>query len=87
MGDAPVETFVERARKGEGPSLVDVETYRFHGHHEGEEQILGTDVYRGLDEIAQQRDERDPVQLARQKANAAGVNFPAVSCPMGGCVI
>jgi pyruvate dehydrogenase E1 component alpha subunit len=64
---------IERARKGEGPSLVDVETYRFHGHHEGEEQILGTDVYRGLDEIAQQRDERDPVQLARQKANAAGV--------------
>ncbi len=64
---------IQRARDGDGPSLIDVETYRFHGHHEGEEQILGVDVYRSLDEIAEQREQRDPVPLARQLAVDAGV--------------
>jgi len=27
---------VERARKGEGPSLIECKTYRFHGHHGGD---------------------------------------------------
>ena len=64
---------IARARAGEGPSLIDVETYRFHGHHEGEEQILGVNVYRSLEEIAEQQEQRDPVTLARQHAAAAGV--------------
>ncbi|MGI9658306.1 MAG: thiamine pyrophosphate-dependent enzyme, partial [Gaiellaceae bacterium] len=64
---------IQRARDGDGPSLIDVETYRFHGHHEGEEQILGVNVYRSLDEIAKEQEERDPVQLARRRASDAGV--------------
>ena len=29
---------VERARKGEGPTFIECDTYRFRGHHEGDEQ-------------------------------------------------
>ncbi|MSO95741.1 MAG: thiamine pyrophosphate-dependent dehydrogenase E1 component subunit alpha [Thermoleophilia bacterium] len=62
---------VERARRGEGPTLIEARTYRFRGHHEGEEQVLGTGVYRSVDEIQAARQERDPIVLAR--AHLAGV--------------
>ncbi|MCY4088175.1 MAG: thiamine pyrophosphate-dependent dehydrogenase E1 component subunit alpha [Actinomycetia bacterium] len=64
---------IRRARSGEGPSLIDVDTYRFRGHHEGEEAILGVNVYRPVEEIEEQRASRDPVELAREQAAAVGV--------------
>ncbi len=70
---------IDRARRGDGPSLIDVETYRFHGHHEGEEQILGVNVYRSLEEIAEQQEHRDPVKLARNHAINAGVTDGTLS--------
>jgi pyruvate dehydrogenase E1 component alpha subunit len=64
---------IERARAGGGPTLLEARTYRFHGHHEGEEQILGRNVYRTVEEIDEQRRERDPVELLKQRLSAAGV--------------
>lgn len=38
---------VDRARRGEGPSLLECKTYRFRGHHEGDDQS-----YRTKEEVA-----------------------------------
>jgi TPP-dependent pyruvate/acetoin dehydrogenase alpha subunit len=49
---------VRRARAGEGPTLLECRTYRWHGHNEGEEAFSGQ--YRP--EAEQQRwRERDPI--------------------------
>ncbi len=42
---------VERARKGEGPTLIECKTYRWEGHVVGEEAFLGKRSYRPADEI------------------------------------
>jgi TPP-dependent pyruvate/acetoin dehydrogenase alpha subunit len=42
---------VERARRGEGPTLIECKTYRWEGHVVGEEAFLGKRAYRGADEI------------------------------------
>jgi TPP-dependent pyruvate/acetoin dehydrogenase alpha subunit len=41
---------VDRARSGEGPSLVVMETYRFYGHSVGD-----AEAYRSKDEVAERR--------------------------------
>ena len=51
---------VARARRGEGPSLVEAQTIRWLGHYEGDPQL-----YRGKDEVAEGRS-RDPVGRLRQ---------------------
>ncbi|GEB64977.1 acetoin:2,6-dichlorophenolindophenol oxidoreductase subunit alpha [Sinomonas atrocyanea] len=66
--EAVVEA-VERARRGEGPSLVEVVTYRFNEHSEG--LRLGTD-YRDASEKAAWV-ERDPIVLFRQRLEREGV--------------
>jgi TPP-dependent pyruvate/acetoin dehydrogenase alpha subunit len=38
---AATETAIARARAGEGPSLIEARTYRWHGHNEGEEAFAG----------------------------------------------
>jgi pyruvate dehydrogenase E1 component alpha subunit len=48
---------VERARKGEGPSLIENKTYRIRGHYEGDPQ-----VYRAEAEIAAWKNDNDPVK-------------------------
>jgi pyruvate dehydrogenase E1 component alpha subunit len=58
---------ISRARLGEGPSLLEAVTFRFHGHHEGEEQILGRNVYRTVEEIEREQRDRDPIDLARDR--------------------
>ena len=57
-----VRAAVERARSGEGPSLVEVVTYRFNEHSEG--LRLGVD-YRDKDEKAAWL-ERDPIVIFRR---------------------
>jgi pyruvate dehydrogenase E1 component alpha subunit len=42
---------VERARRGDGPSLIECKTYRWEGHVVGEEAFLGKRAYRPADEI------------------------------------
>lgn len=46
---AAVTEAVERARKGEGPSLIECKTYRWRGHHEGDANRGGR--YRSQEEI------------------------------------
>ncbi len=60
---------VDRARRGEGPSLVEVVTYRFNEHSEG--LRLGTD-YRDADERAEWMS-RDPIVVFRQRLIDDGV--------------
>ena len=42
---------VERARRGDGPTLLECKTYRWEGHVVGEEAFLGKRSYRPADEI------------------------------------
>jgi TPP-dependent pyruvate/acetoin dehydrogenase alpha subunit len=48
---------VERARKGEGPGIVENKTYRYRGHYEGDPQR-----YRSRAEVEQFKNEQDPIQ-------------------------
>jgi pyruvate dehydrogenase E1 component alpha subunit len=50
---------VERARNGEGPSILEIQTERLHGHFIGD--VAG---YRSKDEVAAQQ---DPIPLYRQR--------------------
>jgi TPP-dependent pyruvate/acetoin dehydrogenase alpha subunit len=50
------ETAVLRARKGEGPSLIENKTYRIRGHFEGDPQ-----KYRRPAEVALWEDNNDPI--------------------------
>ncbi|MEV7394681.1 MULTISPECIES: dehydrogenase E1 component subunit alpha/beta [unclassified Streptomyces] len=59
---------VERIRQGGGPVLVEAETYRWHGHYEGDPQR-----YRSAEEVSEAK-ERDPLLVARRHLAAAGVS-------------
>ena len=48
---AAAKAAVERARRGEGPTLIECDTYRFRGHHEGDEQ-----TYRTKEEVQNMKD-------------------------------
>ena len=48
---AAAKTAVERARRGEGPTLIECDTYRYRGHHEGDEQ-----TYRTKEEVQHERE-------------------------------
>jgi TPP-dependent pyruvate/acetoin dehydrogenase alpha subunit len=47
---------VARARRGEGPTLIEAKTYRFEGHFLGDPE-----PYRTKDEVAEARKSRDPL--------------------------
>jgi acetoin:2,6-dichlorophenolindophenol oxidoreductase subunit alpha len=53
------EAAVERARNGQGPTLIEAKTYRYYGHFSGEAHLL-SEPYRSDEEIAFYR-ERDPI--------------------------
>ena len=59
---------VERARNGEGPSLLHIKTARFYGHFVGDAQ-----TYRGDGEIDQLRAEKDCLKLFREKVVETGL--------------
>ncbi|MBS1864217.1 MAG: thiamine pyrophosphate-dependent dehydrogenase E1 component subunit alpha [Actinobacteria bacterium] len=52
---------VERCRSGEGPALIEFETYRWHGHYEGDAQ-----PYRPDEEASSWR-ERDPLEITAMR--------------------
>jgi acetoin:2,6-dichlorophenolindophenol oxidoreductase subunit alpha len=58
---------VRRARSGGGPSLIECKTYRYYGHHQGDETLR----YRTADEEQAAR-ERDCLERFRQQMQAAG---------------
>lgn len=55
-------TAVERARRGEGPSLIEAKTYRFEEHAIG---LFMPSHYRSPEEVARYKKERDPLNLYR----------------------
>jgi TPP-dependent pyruvate/acetoin dehydrogenase alpha subunit len=57
---------IERARKGGGPTLIEIETYRFYGHFEGDPE-----VYRPKDEVEKLR-EKDPIKRVKEQLVARG---------------
>ena len=61
---------VQRARNGDGPTLIEAITFRIHNHSEGLEAIIGQ--IRDLDEIERWR-ERDPLVLHRRTLERSGV--------------
>ena len=57
---AAASRMVERARRGEGPGFLLLNTYRFRGHHVGD---IARDYYRSKHEEQRWMTERDPVAL------------------------
>ncbi len=51
---------VERARNGEGPFFILLNTYRYHGHHVGD---INRTYYRSKEEERYWKEERDPITL------------------------
>jgi len=58
---------VERARRGDGPSYLVCNTYRFHGHHAGDPLN-----YREKEEVERWR-EQDPIEKVKQVALDRGL--------------
>jgi TPP-dependent pyruvate/acetoin dehydrogenase alpha subunit len=51
----------ERARNGDGPTFIEADTYRFHGHFEGDQEL-----YRDEDEVEEWR-KRDPIDAFSER--------------------
>ena len=52
------QNLVARCRKGEGPFFIELETYRYHGHHVGD---INRGYYRAKEEETLWKTERDPI--------------------------
>ena len=52
------ESLVARARSGQGPFFLLLDTYRFHGHHVGD---ISREYYRAREEEERWKSERDPI--------------------------
>jgi TPP-dependent pyruvate/acetoin dehydrogenase alpha subunit len=59
-------TAAARCRAGDGPFLIEAETYRWHGHYEGDAQ-----PYKPEDEATEWR-ERDPLEVSAARLTASG---------------
>ncbi|WP_027620359.1 thiamine pyrophosphate-dependent dehydrogenase E1 component subunit alpha [Pseudomonas sp. Pse1] len=59
---------VERARAGEGPSLIEVKLTRYYGHFEGDAQ-----TYRAPDEVRHFREHNDCLMQFRERTTRAGL--------------
>jgi pyruvate dehydrogenase E1 component alpha subunit len=59
---------VERARAGDGPSLIEARMHRFYGHSLGD-----METYRTKDEVAELRRQFDPLTRLKKEFEAAGL--------------
>ncbi len=64
---------VDRARRGEGPTLIEALTYRLTGHMFGD-----TQPYRSRDEVERWR-AKDPLDVARRRLRERGVAAEAIT--------
>jgi pyruvate dehydrogenase E1 component alpha subunit len=64
-----IKAAVERAKRGEGPTLVEAKTYRWEGHVVGEEAFVGE--YRPPEEVEVAK-QRCPIVLFSQQVVATG---------------
>jgi pyruvate dehydrogenase E1 component alpha subunit len=62
---------IERARAGDGPSLLHMKLTRFYGHFEGDAM-----TYRAADEVVNARQNADPLKLFRQRVVEASLLSP-----------
>lgn len=67
-------TAFDRARRGEGPSIVEATCYRFRGHYEGD-----LDLYRDRADRQHRIENLDPVLLARERLFSEGVPEEEIS--------
>jgi len=65
------ERAVERARTGDGPTFLVLDTYRFHGHHVGD---VDRAYYRSKDEEQEWSSTRDPIALLTARLREEGVS-------------
>ena len=65
---------IGRARQGEGPTLLECKTYRFHGHNMGDPQ-----QYRTREDIAEWSDSRDPLASFEKYLTKQGILTADVS--------
>jgi acetoin:2,6-dichlorophenolindophenol oxidoreductase subunit alpha len=59
---------IERARNGDGPSLIHVRLSRYYGHFEGDAM-----TYRAPGEAAKLREEKDSLEIFRKQVTSAGL--------------
>ena len=59
---------IERARRGEGPSIVECKTYRIKGHFVGDPE-----TYRTKEEVQKRFNENDPITRFEEKVLAEGL--------------
>jgi len=59
-------TAIDRARSGGGPTLMEIETYRYYGHFQGDPE-----VYRPSGEVATLK-AKDPIERLRKQMIASG---------------
>jgi pyruvate dehydrogenase E1 component alpha subunit len=59
---------VERARRGEGPTILDVKTYRYRGH-----SMSDPAKYRTKEEVAKMREQHDPIDQLRKLMIEKGI--------------
>jgi len=74
-------TAVERARRGEGPSLIEAKTYRFDEHCVG--LNIAGEPYRSREEIDDYTNNRDPLELYKAVLLANGVEASALTAIAG----
>ncbi len=61
---------VERCRKGEGPFMMELMTYRYHGHHVGD---INREYYRAKDEERDWKENKDPITLFAAYLTTEGI--------------
>ena len=59
---------LERARAGDGPTLIELKTQRFHGHSSGDPQL-----YRSKSSVEELRRTRDPIARLEAELVALGL--------------
>ena len=62
---AAAKEAVDRARRGEGPSMIECDTYRLRGHHEGDEQ-----TYRSRADVDAVKENNDCIKRMKQLLEA-----------------
>jgi len=67
-----VKSAVDRARTGDGPSLVEAVSYRLRGHSMRMDQMPGGSDYRPKGEVEEWTAKKDPIRLFRQKLKELG---------------
>jgi pyruvate dehydrogenase E1 component alpha subunit len=65
---------VERARRGEGPTLIEIITYRFRGH-----SMSDPGKYRTPEEVEERKQKGDPLRIARERLLAGGAKEEELS--------